>query len=146
MQEYKTIGGDFARRTRQRVFAEIFSITLLAVFFWSSWSEDIPEWLEATVILISVIYVLLGLAFYPNAKSVAGKFSIYLSNDSLGFSDKGKIKKLPYSDLVISKVLRKQDEVVEIRLRTTFGQTIKLRGLESMQELYNELAQKVKGV
>ncbi|MBL1276427.1 MAG: hypothetical protein COB30_010090 [Ectothiorhodospiraceae bacterium] len=145
MREYKGIVSDFAQRTRKRVFIEILSIALLGIFFGSSWSGDIPGWLEISVISISVIYVLLGLALYPRAKSVADNFSVYLSNDSLGFSDKGEIKQLPYCDLVISKVLREHGDVVEIRLRTTFRQTIKLRGLEGMQELYSQLAQKIKG-
>lgn len=144
MREYKTNCNEFARRTRHRVFIEISFIVLVGIFFWSKYSTGLPEWLKLTVILIAVMYVLLGLVLYPNAKSVAGKFTIYLSNESLRFSGNGETRNLPYSDLVISKVLRKHGEVVEIRLKTTFSQTIKLRGLENMEELYSELTQKVK--
>jgi len=145
MREFKTNNSDFSRRTRRRVVVEIFFLLAISAFFLSSLSGVIPEWLKISVISISVLYIVVGLASYPKDKSFAEKFTIYLSNDSLGFSDDGKIRKLPYSDLAISKVLRKHDEVVEIRLRTTFGQTIKLRGLDSMQELYSELVQKVEG-
>ncbi len=137
---FRSISDDFGRRTRRRVIIEVSVLVLLTGFFWSGWSRDFPHWLEASVLMIFVAYILLGIAYYPKAKAIAQEFSIHLMNDGLGFPDQGDIKQIPYSDLTISKVTKKDDEVVEIRIKTRFGQSIKLQRLENMNELYEGLA------
>ena len=85
-------------------------------------------------------YILFGIAYYPKAKAIAQGFSIHLMDDGLGFPYQGHMIQMPYSDLTISKVTKKDGEVVEIRIKTTFGQSIKLQRLENMNELYEGLA------
>lgn len=140
MREFKSKRGDFISRTRRRVIIEIAILVLLAAYFWSAWSEDLPGWLEVSILVIFVAYILFGLASYTKAKAIAEEFSVQLMDDSLGFPNKGNLKQIPYRDLKISKVKKKNDEVVEICLKTTFGQSIKLQGLENMKELYESIA------
>jgi len=71
---------------------------------------------------------------------MAQKFYVRLMDDALGFPSQGDIKQIPYRDLTISKVTKKNDEVVAIRLKTTFGQSITLQGLDNMKELYEGIA------
>ena len=85
-------------------------------------------------------YILFGLACYPQAKSIAQTFYIRLMDDALGFPSEGDIKQIPYRDLTISKVTKKNDEVVAIRSKTIFGQSITLQGLDNMKKLYERLA------
>ena len=136
MREFKSNSGDFIRRTRRGVIIEVSALVLLSGYFWSDWSRILPDWLEVSVLVIFAAYILFGLAYYPKAKSIAQQFSIHLMDDALGFPNQGGMKQIPYRDLTISKVTKKNGEVVEIRLKTTFGQSITLQGLENMKDLY----------
>ncbi len=142
--EYKANSGDFARRTRRRVLFEVFFLALLGVFFWSNWSSEFHNWLKLSVLSIFSGYILFGLALYPKAKIMAEKFSVCLLNNALGFPDQEHMGQIPYCDLAISKVIKKNGKVIEIRLKTDFGQTIKLQGLENMEELYKNIEGRVK--
>lgn len=87
--------------------------------------------------------VLYDSAYYPKAKAFAENFTIYLMDNALGFSDQGHIRQIPYHDLTVLKVSKKNGKVVAIHLKTTFGQSIKLQGLENMQELYEGIAARI---
>lgn len=136
MREFQSNSNDFIRRTRRRVIVEVSVLVLLAGYFWSDWSGSWPNWLEVSVLVLFTAYILFGLAYYPKAKSIAKKFSVRLMDEALGFPSQGDMKQIPYRDLTISKVTKKNGEVVAIRLKTTFGQSITLQGLENMKELY----------
>ncbi len=140
MREFHSNGNDFIRRTRRRVIVEVSVLVLLAGYFWSGWSEGWPNWLELSVLVIFTAYILFGLVYYQKAKSIAQKFSVRLMEDALGFQSQGGMKQIPYRDLKISKVTKKNDKVVAIYLKTTFGQSITLQGLENMEELYEGIA------
>ena len=140
MREFQSNVNDFIRGTRRRVIVEVSILMLLSGYFWSDWSGSWPNWLKLPVLVLFTAYILFGLAYYPKAKSIAQTFYIRLMDDALGFPSEGDIKQIPYRDLTISKVTKKNDEVVAIRLKTTFGQSITLQGLDNMKELYEGLA------
>ena len=140
MREFRSNVNDFIRGTRRRMMVEVSILVLLGGYFWSDWSGSWPNWLQLSVLALFTAYILFGLACYPQAKSIAQTFYIRLMDDALGFPSEGDIKQVPYRDLTISKVTKKNDEVVAIRLKTTFGQSITLRGLDNMKELYEGLA------
>jgi hypothetical protein len=140
MREFRSNNDDFARRTRRRVAIEISVLVILAGYFWSDWSRNLPYWLEVSVLVFFTAYILFGLAYYPKAKLIAQDFSVHLMDDALGFPNQGDMKLIPYRDLTISKVTKKNGEVIEIRLKTKFGQSIKLQGLENMKELYETIS------
>lgn len=144
VSEYKASSGDFARRTRRRVMFEISFLALLAVFFWSSWSKEFHSGLEFSVLTIFSAYILFGLVLYPKAKVIAERFSISLLDNTLVFPEQGHTKQIPYCDLKISKVIEKNSKVIEIHLKTTFNQSIKLKGLANMEELYKNIKDRVK--
>lgn len=137
MREFRSNCDAFIRRTRRRVIVEISILVILTGYFLSDWSSGLPHWLEISALVILVVYIVFGLAYYPRAKSIANEFSVHLMDEALGFPSQGNIKKIPYSDLTISKVTKKNGEVVAIRLQTTFGQSITLQGLDKMNELYD---------
>jgi len=143
MHEFRSNSGDFVRRTRRRVTLEISVLLLLVAYFWSDWSRGIPGWLEVSIVAVFAASVLYDLAYYPKAKAFGENFTIYLLDNALGFSDQGHIRQIPYRDLAISEVTKKNGDVIEIRLKTTFGQSIKLQGLENMQELYEGIAVRI---
>ena len=144
MNIFNSIKGGFARRTRKRVYKEILVFLMLLAFFFSVFSAALPKWLELSILVIYVIYIVIGLALYPIAKSTAENFTIYLLDDALGYSSKGSQKQLPYSDIVIAKVKKSKGKIIEIQLQTKFKQNIKLRDLENMGNLYEGLI--IKGV
>jgi hypothetical protein len=91
------------------------------------------------VLIVFSAYILFNLAYYKKAKKIAREFSIYLMEDALGFPDHKAIKKIPYRDIKISKVKKKNGNIVGIHLKTTFGQSIMLQGLENMNDLYESI-------
>ncbi|MGH9961667.1 MAG: hypothetical protein ACREBC_31830, partial [Pyrinomonadaceae bacterium] len=143
MYEFRSNSGDFVRRTRRRVTLEISIILLLVGYFGSGWSQGIPGWLEVAIVSVFAASVLYDLAYYPKAKASADNFAIYLMDNALGFSDRGDIRQIPYRDLTVVKVSKKNGRVVAIHLRTTLGQSIKLQGLENIQELYEGIAVRI---
>jgi hypothetical protein len=143
MREFMSDASGFIRRTRRRLLVEVSVLALLAGYFRSDWSSKWPAWLEVTMLVLLVAYILYGLAYYPRAKSIAQAFSIRLMDDGLGFTGQAAMRQIPYRDIVISKVARKNGAVVAIHLRTTFGQSITLEGLEHMDELYEGIAERV---
>lgn len=140
MCEFHSNSKDFFRRTRRRVVAELSVLALLEGFFLSVWSSSWPDWLEVSILVLFVAYIVFGLAYYPKAKSIAQMFSIRLMDEALGFPSEGVIKQIPYRDITISKVVYKNGEVVSIHLKTSFGQSIKLQGMEDMKGLYEGIA------
>ena len=128
--EYNTHSKDFSKRTCRRVIFEVFSLVLLGTFFWSNWSNELPRWLGFSMLSIFSAYILLGLAHYPKAKAIAERFSVSLTSNALGFPDQGHMREILYSDLKISKVIKKNGEIIEIHLKTGFDQTTKLRKYE----------------
>ena len=144
MHEFKAKKDYFIRRTRRRVMFEVSVLVLLTGYFWSSWSKDLPNWLELSVLGCFAAYILFGLAFYSKGKASVEKFSIYLLDNALGFSDQGHVKQIPYHHLTISKITKKNSEVELICLKTAFGHTIKLQGLENMTELHKEIINRVR--
>lgn len=143
MHEFRSNSRDFVRRTRRRVTLEISVLLLLVGYFLSGWSRGIPGGLEAFIVAIFAASVLYDLAYYPKAKAFAENFTIYLMDNALSFSDQGHIRQIPYHDLTVLKVSKKNGKVVAIHLQTTFGQSIKLQGLENMQELYEGIAVRI---
>jgi hypothetical protein len=136
---FKAKHGEFERRARRRVLYEILVLILTASYFASSGSSRIPTWVEWTVIALIVSYIAGGLLMHRRAKAIAENFFISLSADGLVFFDGTAQRQLDYRYLRISKVKKDNDEVTEIWLRTPFRQTIKLRDLENMSELHEQL-------
>jgi hypothetical protein len=144
MDEFRSNSGDFVRLTRRRVTLEISVLLLLVGYFLSGWSRGIPSWLEVSIVAIFAASVLYDLAYYPKAKAFAKNFAIYLMDNALGFFDQGHIRQIPYHEVTVLKVSKKNGKVVAIHLKTTFGQSIKLQGLENMQELYEAIAVRIR--
>ena len=139
MQEFRTNRDLFNRRTRRRLIIDISVLGLLAFYFLSDWSSWIPGWIEVSVLVVIAVIIIFDLFFYSKARAIAENLSIKLMDDALVFNDKNNTRQISYDDFMIKNVRRKQDKVVEIRLKTSFKQNIKIRGLENMQELYKGL-------
>lgn len=139
MQEFRTNRDLFNRRTRRRLIIDISVLGLLAFYFLSDWSIWIPGWIEVSVLVVIAVIIIFDLFFYSKARAIAENLSIKLMDDALVFNDKNNTRQISYDDFMIKNVRRKQDKVVEIRLKTSFKQNIKIRGLENMQELYKGL-------
>ena len=139
MNEYKSNGSEFYRNTRKRVIYEISTLFLVAIFFWTDFSDLIPSWLKISVLVVFSIYIIFGLALYPKAKATAKNFSVSLQDDALLFPTGNGSGRIPYSDLTIMGTKSKDDEVTRILLRTSFGQKIELQGLNNMHDLYKGL-------
>lgn len=91
-------------------------------------------------------YIAFNLAYYRREKRFAEKYAVCPLETTLGFQHEGQLRQLPYGDLKISKVKRRDGEVVEIHLKEKylrFFGPIKLSGLENMDELYELLAERV---
>ena len=144
MQEFKSTGRDFSRRTRRRVAAELAVLSALAACAYLGIFGSFPRWAAWSVLGIGAAYILVGLAFYRRAKADAEAFAIILLDEGISFRPRGDGRRVLYGDLQISKVKRRNGEVVEIWLRTKFGQRIALRGLENMGELSDSLARHVR--
>ena len=140
MYEYKVDRNAFVRRTRRRVIFEVSVFLLLTGFFLSNWSKDVPGWLELSVFGIVTGYIVFSLAYYRKAEALVSRFYVRLLDNALSFPGQDHGKEIPYQDLAISKVTRKGGEVVEIRLKTSFGQIIRLQGLLGMKDLYENIA------
>ena len=139
MQVFKSNSSEFYRKTRTRVIFEVLVFCLLAVFFFTDQTVWLPELLKWTILIVVAAYILLGLAFYPKAKSFSQSFVVSLKDDALCFTKGDGPGRIPYSDLIITDVKKKSDEITTISLRTNIGQKIDLRGLENMQGLYKGL-------
>jgi hypothetical protein len=139
MQEYKSDGSEFYRRTRNRVTYEVIIFISLSFYFWSDWSSLVAEWLKTTILAVLAAYILIGMALYPKAKAAAKSFSITLLDDALKFPKGNGSGSIPYSDLVIIDTKLKNNEIVQISLRTKTGQKIYLNGLNNMKGLYKGL-------
>jgi hypothetical protein len=131
--------------TLRRVAKEVSVLIVLAIYFLSDWSIQIPSWLEISILGLIGAYILGGLLLYPKARKVAEGFYVYLMDDALGFPVRGHTKTIPYGDLRIKKVKIKNGQIRTIYLSSVFHGTIKLQGLESMNELYERLARQLEG-
>ena len=140
MHEYRSIdSSEFSSRTKRRVIFELVAILVLGVFFWSPFSSNWPMYIEVSVLVVLISYIVAGIFGYTRAKAIANNFSICVTDNALGFPGNGSMKYLPFGDLSISKVDKLKDEVIAIHLETCFGQSIAIRGLENMNELCHEL-------
>jgi hypothetical protein len=142
MPEFKAVPGEFARRTARRVFVEIGLLIGVLALLFSGVVHGVPPWVPLAVGAGGLLYILGGLAFYPKARSIAQRFHVTLLEDTLTFS--GGHRAIPYTDLMLANVKRRGGRVSEIQLRSAFGQTIRLRGLERMDELYECLEKRVR--
>jgi hypothetical protein len=140
--DFGAIRGEFARRTFRRVLLEAAILTTLLVILLSGVIHGVPGWLSPVIGGGGLLYILGGLALYPKARSAAESFHVKLLEESLTFS--GSNSGVRYSDLAVAKVKRDAGKVVEIELRSAFRQTIKLRGLERMDELYELLESRIR--
>ncbi len=135
---------NYFRQTCHRVIAEICFLLLTFIIFWYVLSKGTLEGFEVIVLAIIAVYISIGLAYYSKGKAMAENFSICFLDDALGFSDQEKTRKIPYRDLSISKVTKKNGQIVKVFLKPAFGQTIKLKGFENMNELYDLLKKRIK--
>jgi Ca2+/Na+ antiporter len=140
---YKRKQGDFLYQTRKRVIKEVFILIILSIVLFSSLAIEISLWLKISILALFSLYILFGVAYYPKAKKIADSYKIFLLDAELGFQSQDKMNQIPFKDLKIIKVIKDGDEVIEIRLKTVFNQSIKLQGLDDMNELYAKLAEKV---
>jgi hypothetical protein len=144
MIEFKSNGNQFGRRTRHRVMTELLVLLTIAVCIYFGSFAGTLAWIAWSALGIVAAYILIGLAAYPRARAFAGNFSIILLDDGVTFGpgvDNGLVL---YESLYISRVIRRNGQVDEIWMRTKFGQRIKLRDLENMPGLYDNLTQRIK--
>ena len=139
MQKFKSNPKYFIQRTWLRISFEIAVLIFMAWFFMSEISESWPVWIKVTLIVFLLLYIGYGIYYYPKAKALAQDFFIQLDDDSLVFPSVEGVKKIPYHDLAISKIVKKRGEVVKIHLKTTFGQSMVLQGLYKMNDLNDQL-------
>lgn len=143
MQKFRADEGYLARKTKRRFTKEVAVLLVIAIFFYLPWSGSLPAWLKLGTLIVFFLYIIIGLAMYPHAKSVSHKFSISLKKDSLEYTNQESRREIPYRDLVISKVIKRGSVVDQINLKTVFGQYIKLQGLQNMNELYDLIRKKL---
>ncbi len=143
MREFLSNSDDFRSRTLRRVILELAFLVVLVIFCLSALSDLFPVSLKVAAVALTSTYIAYGVFFYPKAKRLASEFRIQVHEKSLAFPDQGKMKHIPFSQLQIDRVIRDNDDVAEIKLITSFGQRIGLRGLEDMQGLYTALEEKV---
>jgi hypothetical protein len=142
MCKFKSTNNIF-KQTLKRVIYELLLIILLGSFFFSDWSKNISESIELLLMSILIIYTIVGLLLYPRAKVIAENYAINLLENELGFYQ-GQIKKIPYDDLTIVDIKKKEDQVLMIVLKTKFNQVIKLNDFENMNKLNELLLEKIK--
>jgi len=139
MYKFDTNSEILTRRIRSKVSTELIICALLLLFFYSDFSKELPNWLEISIMIVFVGYIILGLILYPIVKANAENFSINLLDNALVYTNKNSERQMLYTDLKIMKVKKVNDKIIEIELQTAFSQCIKLKGLINMSDLYEDL-------
>ncbi len=144
---------EFLRGTARRVIRELVLLVVLIGFFWSSWSEILPNWLELVVGVTFASYIVMRLLGYPKAKRIVTSLRIRLLEDALEFTERGisrKLpsrkfppRKLPYDSVSIAEVLREEECVSKVILLTKFRQKIELARFDNMDRLHCELSKRI---
>ena len=139
MQQFRPDVEAFVRRSRRRISYEIAFLSILLLFFISPLSHGVPELLQWSTFGGVTLYIVFGLAMYPNSKNTVERFSISLLENALTYTTGDLVRSIPYKDLQISSVKKHLDSVTAVRLRMAFGQSITIRDLKEMDEFYKRL-------
>jgi len=143
MTEYKTNIDSFKKNTRNRVVIEVAIFVLLLIFFLVEQFSGIQNWLKFSVLGFFLFYIIYGVYSYPKTKEFVKDFTLHLYDNSLGFSTKGKINKIPYHEIRNIKITKHDDQITSIKLKTSFGQKMVLKNFEKLDEIYQVLSKKV---
>lgn len=136
---FRSTGYDFRNRTRQRLFVETLLLGVAVFLYVTNWLKQVPRWIELTIAAVIAAVLIFDLFYYRRGKAIAESFSIELLPDALAFSHDRDGGTVPYKDIKISGVKKRDGKVIEITLLTAFQQSIKLRDLDDMQELHDSL-------
>ncbi|MCW8929405.1 MAG: hypothetical protein OQL19_04090 [Gammaproteobacteria bacterium] len=135
MLKFKTNKAFFkSEAKRQRVYG-ITIFLLLAFYFESEWSSGLSIWFEGLVLVIILIYIVLELIGFEEVDFVINNYSISLLDNVIRFPEED----IQYSELAIFKIKKKNEKVIEIHLKRNNGDIIKLRGLENMNKLFENI-------
>lgn len=143
MKEFTSNNSSFAKATRRRVFYEAIALVVVIMFFWSDLSEFITNWVKVAILIILAVYIVFGLAWYQKVKSISKGFVIYIDDHALLFKSQGKVREILYDNISSVDAKTDHNNIVEICLKTTFGQIIKLTGLRNMDDLFREISRQV---
>lgn len=131
------------RKTRSRVIKELFVFVLTISLFQFPLMNLIPFWLKATIIVLMAGYIVIGLLLYPKSKAISESFTLDFSDDHLEFKFEDEVRKILYKDLELQNVRREDDDVIEIVMKTSFGQSLSISNFEGMNELLIKLQEKL---
>jgi hypothetical protein len=136
---FRSTGDEFRNRTHQRLFVEALFLGVAIFLSVTNWLEQVPRWIALTIAAVIAAILVFDLVYYRRGKVIAESFSIELLPDALAFSHERNRGTVPYKDIKISGVKKRDGKVIEITLLTAFRQSIKLRDLDGMQELHDSL-------
>ncbi|NOZ11214.1 MAG: hypothetical protein GXP09_09275 [Gammaproteobacteria bacterium] len=136
---FKLIKSEYIRRTSRMLIVDVSVLLILCLFFWSSWSESWPVWVELLILGPIVVDLSMNLFAYLNSETYVADLSFIIYDRFFGVQRRGKITRSLLSDIKIHTVEKKDGKVVSFRMSMGSSQKFKMHGIEDLDKLYTLL-------
>lgn len=135
MTEYIRDEALFFRKTLRRLCVEICIVLVLATLLYSS--KFLSDWINHTIIVACLIYVLGGLALYPSTLNQVSNSKLYVGDKKLIFLESGVKRNILFSDINDINIKGEGDLIVVLSLSN--GEKIEIAGYLNMEGLCSDL-------